>query len=245
MSYIGTNKVGKMYLGSTAIGKAYLGSDLVYDSAGGGTTPVLPYDAEIEYLQTSGTQYIDTGIAHAGRNTEFTLVVQWTGSTASQFETFLGYMAASPNTTPRCGIHKYQSKWMFGTNATNITSVAVDGTKHTIFITSNASTQKEALYIDGTKIVEKNTTSDGLVGNTITFFLGARNRNGSIDNASSAKFYSLNFKKFNEAAHTSVLQEWDFIPVRIGTTGYMYDKISGTLFGNGGSGSFTLGNDKS
>lgn len=234
-----------MYLGSTAIGKAYLGSDLVYDSAGGGTTPVLPYDAEIEYLQTSGTQYIDTGIAHTGRNIEITLVVQWTGSTASQFETFLGYMAASPDVTPRCGIHKYQGNWMFGTNATNKTSVSVDGTKHTIFITSNATTQKEALYIDGTKIVEGSTTSNGLVGNTITFFLGCRNRNGSFDNASSAKFYSLNFKKFIEAAHTSVLQEWDFIPVRIGTTGYMYDRVSGELFGNSGIGSFTLGNDKS
>lgn len=62
MSYIGTNKIGKMYLGGTAIGKAYLGDDLVYDSSGGGTTPVLPYDTEIEYLQSTGAQYINTGI---------------------------------------------------------------------------------------------------------------------------------------------------------------------------------------
>lgn len=37
MSYIGTNKVGKMYLGSTAIGKAYLGDDLVYQKTGAQT----------------------------------------------------------------------------------------------------------------------------------------------------------------------------------------------------------------
>lgn len=36
----------------------------------------------------------------------------------------------------------------------------------------------------------------------------------------------------------------DFIPVRVGTTGYMYDRVSGTLFGNAGTDSFTLGNDK-
>jgi len=36
----------------------------------------------------------------------------------------------------------------------------------------------------------------------------------------------------------------DFIPVRKGTTGYMYDKVSGNLFGNSGTGDFILGNDK-
>jgi hypothetical protein len=35
----------------------------------------------------------------------------------------------------------------------------------------------------------------------------------------------------------------DYIPVRVGTTGYMYDRVSGNLFGNSGTGSFVLGND--
>ena len=35
----------------------------------------------------------------------------------------------------------------------------------------------------------------------------------------------------------------DFIPVRKNGVGYLYDKVSGTLFGNAGSGSFTYGND--
>lgn len=35
----------------------------------------------------------------------------------------------------------------------------------------------------------------------------------------------------------------DFIPVRVGTTGYLYDRVSGQLFENSGSGSFTYGND--
>ena len=39
----------------------------------------------------------------------------------------------------------------------------------------------------------------------------------------------------------------DLIPVRIGTTGYMYDKVSRKLFGNSGTGNFILppgGGDK-
>ena len=36
----------------------------------------------------------------------------------------------------------------------------------------------------------------------------------------------------------------DFIPVRVGSTGYLYDKVSGQLFGNAGTGDFVLGPDK-
>lgn len=36
----------------------------------------------------------------------------------------------------------------------------------------------------------------------------------------------------------------DFIPVRIGDVGYMFDKVSRRLFGNSGTGKFILGADK-
>lgn len=58
MSYIGTNKVGKMYLGSTTIGKAYLGEDLVYDSTGGGS--VTPSYTALNYIKFTGSQWILT-----------------------------------------------------------------------------------------------------------------------------------------------------------------------------------------
>lgn len=35
----------------------------------------------------------------------------------------------------------------------------------------------------------------------------------------------------------------DLVPIRIGTTGYMYDKVSGQLYGNSGTGDFILGDD--
>lgn len=56
MSYLGTNKVGKMYLGDTAIGKAYLGDDLVYSSAGGGS--VTPSYTALNYIKFTGSQYL-------------------------------------------------------------------------------------------------------------------------------------------------------------------------------------------
>ena len=36
----------------------------------------------------------------------------------------------------------------------------------------------------------------------------------------------------------------DFIPVRKGTVGYLYDRVSGKLFGNAGTGDFVVGLDK-
>ena len=35
----------------------------------------------------------------------------------------------------------------------------------------------------------------------------------------------------------------DYITVRRGTVGYLYDRVSGQLFGNAGTGAFGYGND--
>lgn len=37
----------------------------------------------------------------------------------------------------------------------------------------------------------------------------------------------------------------DLIPVRIGQVGYLFDRVSGSLFGNNGTGTFIIGPDKS
>lgn len=37
--------------------------------------------------------------------------------------------------------------------------------------------------------------------------------------------------------------EIDWIPVRVGMVGYMYDRVSGQLFANAGTGNFILGPD--
>jgi len=53
---------------------------------------------------------------------------------------------------------------------------------------------------------------------------------------SKIRCYSVVVKRSGNVIH-------DFIPVRIGTTGYLYDTVSGELFGNAGIGDFTLGPD--
>lgn len=73
----------------------------------------------------------------------------------------------------------------------------------------------------------------------LSMYMFARHRqDNGVGNYSKAKIYYC--KIWNGGALVR-----DFIPVRVGQVGYMYDKVSGELFGNSGSGSFTLGNDKS
>lgn len=59
MIKLGTNTIGKVYLGSNSIGKAYLGSNLVFQK-GSSPTPT-PYTL-VDYIETDGTAYINTGI---------------------------------------------------------------------------------------------------------------------------------------------------------------------------------------
>lgn len=235
--YLGNTKIGQMYLGSTEIGQAYLGNAKVWEKGGS-----LPYDAQIEYLQSSGTQWIDTGIIQNSRNIEIRMRIQWVGANTSNFESFFAYMI-NGGLMPRCSINKYQGNWMFGTNATTKTTTAIDKNVHDVFWTSNATTQIEQLYLDNVKIGEGSTTSTGIGRNTIPFFLFCRNRNGSVDNIATARIMSLSYKKFSDATHTEITEEVNFIPVRVGQVGYIYDKVSGQLFGNAGTGSFILGND--
>lgn len=55
--------------------------------------------------------------------------------------------------------------------------------------------------------------------------------------------YAKNFRVYYFKMYNSGTLVRDFIPVRVGQIGYMYDKVSGQLFKNIGSGNFILGPD--
>ena len=226
MSYIGTNKLGTMYLGDTKIGKAYLGSDLVYSSS---VTPPMPYDSEIEYLQSSGTQWLDIGIT-ISTNTIVETKAQFTVQD-STFQTLIG--CANGGMGVMIGLQNNTGKLYIQVGNTEY--ALTDGSQtglHVFTATVNGSTQ--SLDVDGT-------TSSSSIYTPIcsrTMYLFARNREQGATNHAKVRLYYCKIWNGGNLV-------FDAIPVRVGTTGYMYDQVSGQLFGNSGSGSFTLGNDKS
>ena len=54
--YLGSNELKKIYLGNTEIKKIYVGDKLVYPSL------VPNIYQQVEYIQSSGSQYINTSI---------------------------------------------------------------------------------------------------------------------------------------------------------------------------------------
>lgn len=227
MIKLGTNDMAKAYVGSSEISKMYLGSDLVYSKG----SEVLPYDAEIQYLQSDSLAWINTGISGGNNNLEIGIVFSistWVNS-ACLYGNFRTDTGSTGNITRLClssngvnirsGINTTTAGEMLGTCALNV--------KHTV-----VSTRGKIIFdgIEATQAAQNGTT------NNDNIILYNRGVNAVVDRNIGQKIYSFYIKN----GDTLVL---DMIPVRVGQVGYMYDKVSKQLFGNAGSGSFILGND--
>lgn len=183
----------------------------------------LPYDAEIEYLQSSGTQYINCGIKLSNNSeivikvktllsggtcniagtyssgANFYITQQWNGSNV--------FACYRTSTRLLSGINGYTSVNTFKLNNTGF--YANDVIKATIEDSNTFTTPSNAMIfrVNGT----------GSAGSSVVYYCKISNKGTLVR---------------------------DFIPVRVGTTGYLYDKVSKQLFGNAGTGNFILGTDK-
>lgn len=190
----------------------------------------MPYDAEVEYLEGTGTQYIDTGVTLSSDmyvRCKF-LVVEYNANS--------GCFGAEMGNTRRHSV----SAWKY-TN--DILTFNYNGTSG--FATGNAVynvvrdvvMDENKLYVDGTLTLERNKQSVVTLGNCFAFWVGGTPGNQSL-NPAKIRVYAFSIKD----SGGNVL--FDAIPVRIGQVGYMYDMVSGELFGNAGTGAFVVGPDK-
>jgi hypothetical protein len=208
----------------------------------------LPYDAEIEYLEGTGTQWIDTGIifdtTKHGYIIDATLINDkpgvvticgnWEGSAwnLSNLSCVINgnylscyFMCPPPN---------FRGGKMNGVlSSPNVRSVVG-------FINHGLSNGVINItrYVNG--VSSSITMSDPYIGTSLQTFpifgVKARGLNDVIE-IPHLKLYG--FKMYN--GDIIIL---DLIPVRVGQVGYMYDKVSKQLFGNAGTGAFILGPDK-
>lgn len=187
----------------------------------------LPYDAEIEYLQSTGTQWIDTGyypnnatILYAkyytlqGPHTPF--AARWSG--ANTYDTFGLYVADTNRTVVYFGRYS-NGKYIESSSSTSIiTEVNIGLTE--VIINGSIKSITRASFVS-----------------TYTMYVFAMNAMGTASFKNKIKLYKMTIKENN----TTI---FDFIPVRVGQVGYLYDKVSKQLFGNMGTGNFILGSDK-
>lgn len=222
MIKIGNTEITDVSLGSTPINQVYVGNNLIWTRS----APVLPYDAQVEYLQSSGTQYINTGkVPDASTGIYVELTRTKTGDSYC-----CGLRDTSGNT-----------RWLIGTNNT-YTYKGWGGYGNNITIAHGIaklnylnSGKWEAKQIDAANFTSYNLGELPFTPqNEIRLF-------GSAG-------VSASYTKWSGRIHAVKISQgsdiiFDFIPVRKDGVGYMYDRISGNLYGNNGTGSFTLGPD--
>ena len=190
----------------------------------------VPYDAEVEYLQSNGNQYIDSGIECTGD-----LKVHFNGSVLSQVNS--GACGGIHTTSPYFRHHwsPYMSSLFYWIqkDTSGQSSIEFDSSVDTFY---------EVIVdpVNGTGSINGTTkTFTALQASYTTgqnYFIFARKASDGDIQSRACRF------KFFKMYKNGVLLR-DFIPVRKDGVGYMYDKVSGQLFGNAGTDNFTYGND--
>lgn len=191
----------------------------------------LPYDAEVEYLESTGTQWINTGISRMEYEVSAHLILTdiKTNDNNILFGAYGGGVLRFFTFVGTDGIWKYG----YGGHVVTSDSHASVGTEY--FIQATYRNGYQRLRLDSISVTYSIYAGANLPQYPIGIFC-------AIYNNSVISLSKLRVKDF-------VITSWaepvlDLIPVRVGQVGYMYDKISGQLFGNSGTGAFILGPDK-
>lgn len=198
----------------------------------------LPYDAEIEYLGFTGTQYIDTGVPADTVNVEASAKIRINSS-----NDIYGILAAYDVATGiRFYLLDYNNGFIYTCKFSGIFTWAntarLSYADTTSFRTYSSAQTSSSVTI--TRVETQVTTTVGVSSSStsgINYSLGARNYStGSIERIFHGDIAAVWIKQNGVYVR-------DFIPVRVGTVGYMYDRVSGQLFGNQGTGAFVIGPD--
>jgi hypothetical protein len=222
----------KAYVGSTEVSKMYKGDVLVYSS----TPPPPPYDAEVEWLGNSGTEYIQLPLS-VPKNTylclDFVMLVNRDSSrtTKNRYDLF----GASPAAQMRTYFYSYTSsteRFLFASSVGGVTTGGgwgfYDAKKTTVKFSTEGIWSSD---VDG--VISNNVLARPLTA-AITAFRIFRGYQNTYQ-------YPVKYYSFKITVGDNVV--YDLIPVRKDGVGYMYDKIGGGMYGNVGTGSFTYGSD--
>lgn len=200
---------------------------------GKGAGAKKPYDAEIEYLESTGTQYIDTGTLFLNGDVydfkfEITGLVEY------------GYIHGvnwrdDGGTSRFFGLRRLAVTGYFQGQTLSVPNNTIPYETGVVYIAHIVKSNENYIASsDGRRWDWKG--PNNTISSNQPIYLFAVNNNGNPAYQNKIRLFSYKITRDGEVI-------LDLIPVRVGSVGYMYDRVSGRLFGNDGTGEFVLGPD--
>lgn len=182
---------------------------------------------QLDYIESTGTQYIDTGVL-PNQSTNVELDCAYTG-------------AASTLWYPLFGVHDSNNKYYFSFENTNENGLSLGfGTQEFYPVGTHSSErrtisiQDRSLLIDGASVKTANSETFSTVN---SMYLFALNKKGTVD----SRITSMRCYSFSVERDGSLVRH--FIPSKRNSYNDigMYDLVTNTFFANSGTGTFVAG----
>lgn len=188
---------------------------------------------EVEYLESTGTQYINTGIKDSNPNLQ--IEATFSNISGSGYRYILGCWSndAQQNTVVYINTQGQVGAWVCKAY-TSAAMMNVDiETKHTVMVNSLG------YWLDGT--LRCSSFEDGTQRAGADLYLFKRNGAGG----SSPQSTSISARIYSVSIQDNDTLVCDLVPCyrKTDNVAGMYDRVSGELFTNAGTGSFTVGPD--
>jgi len=198
----------------------------------------LPYDAEVEFLESTGTQWIDTGWCMQSDDMRFESEMMRTAN-GGLANFFFGYRFVNS------AVYRGDMRTFFIYGANQIGRIAirygVDADNSSSIIPLNT---KVSVLFDGTSL-----SVDGVVFASLTrAYTPASYGTMFLFDCNTGDTYRSDVSRFIGRMYSFKIWQGDvlvrdYIAVRKSGVGYLYDRASGQLFGNAGTGNFVCGPD--
>lgn len=189
----------------------------------------LPYDAELEWLGIRQATYITTDYVPTGNDIVIEAKIGFISyPTTSNYAIWFVARSGAAYRSYRIIRDNANNKIVVSNYNTDANSKGVTRTVENTVCTIKSEWGK--ITINGTEYA-LNTTNAGSE-NAAPFTIG----DASLSRGVNENIYY--FKVYKGG-----VLKLDLIPVRVGQTGYLYDRVSRQLFGNGGTGNLVLGRD--
>ena len=191
----------------------------------------LPYDAEVEWLQSDGNAYIDTGIKVAGNLSANVYLVDFFDSMYVGESAFGGEAYIERD--------EWEGDWRGFGFWINSNGKAEFNYNDSNIILDDYNTYPQSARV----VIENGVISIGSEQYTYTPDSFTTNRNVILFGWNRNTILFIGHCKMGPCYLSDGTTTLDLIPVRKDGVGYMYDKISGRMFGREETGNFIVGND--